>query len=174
MNQQRRVHTEQAPRLNGKNYQNVEEEEDYDINQLPDGAEDLYENEQEANEDSGQPQVPADQDAEDIDFNNYKGIYAEDDAGQKYQCPDTGAHFEPKDLCKRIYKIIEKRKPFEIDLYGQDMLVDGVGSSLIAAAPYADQSKQVNLQSSYGQAEHYVKKQITSGQVPNARAGSKK
>jgi hypothetical protein len=58
------------------------------------------------------------EDAENIDFANYKGIYADDDAGQKYQCPDTGAHFEPKDLCKRIYKIVEKRKPFEFELYG--------------------------------------------------------
>ena len=57
-------------------------------------------------------------DVDNIDFNNYKGIYAEDDAGQKYQCPETGAHFEPKDLCKRIYRIIEKRKPFEFELYG--------------------------------------------------------
>ena len=70
----------------------------------------------------------------------YQGIYADDDAGQKYQCPETGAHFEPKDLCKRIYKIIEKRKPYEMDLYNQPMLVDGVGSSLIAKAPYANSS----------------------------------
>jgi hypothetical protein len=50
---------------------------------------------------------------ENIDFTNYKGIYADDDAGQKYQCPETGAHFEPKDLCKRIYKIIQKLRPHE-------------------------------------------------------------
>jgi hypothetical protein len=43
-------------------------------------------------------------------------------------------------LCKRIYKIVEKRKPFEMELYNQPMLVDGVGSSLIAKAPYANQS----------------------------------
>ena len=55
---------------------------------------------------------------ENIDFNNYKGIYADDEGGEKYTCPETGAHFEPKDLCKRIYKIIEKRKPFEMELYG--------------------------------------------------------
>jgi hypothetical protein len=49
----------------------------------------------------------------------------------------TGAHFEPRDLCKRIYKVIDKRKPLEYELYGQCMLVDGVGTSLIAEAPYA-------------------------------------
>ena len=77
-------------------------------------------------------------DIDNIDFNNYKGIYADDDAGQKYTCPETGAHFEPKDLCKRIYRIVEKRKPHEYELYGQPMLVDLVGSSLIADAPYAE------------------------------------
>lgn len=79
----------------------------------------------------------ADDDVENIDFNNYKGIYADDEGGEKYTCPETGAHFEPKDLCKRIYKIIEKRKPFELELYGGPMLLDLVGSSLIADAPYA-------------------------------------
>ena len=48
-----------------------------------------------------------DDDIDNIDFANYKGIYAEDDTGQKYTCPETGAHFEPSDLCRRIYKIIE-------------------------------------------------------------------
>ncbi len=27
---------------------------------------------------------PGDEDVDNIDFNNYKGIYADDDAGQKY------------------------------------------------------------------------------------------
>jgi len=75
-------------------------------------------------------------DVDNVDFNNYKGIYADDDAGQKYQCPDTGAHFEPKDLCRRLYKVVEKRIAFEMEFYGQPMLLDGVGSSLIAEAPY--------------------------------------
>lgn len=78
-----------------------------------------------------------DDDIDNIDFANYKGIYAEDDTGQKYTCPETGAHFEPSDLCRRLYKIIEKYKPKEFELYGQEMLVDGVGSSLIAHEPYA-------------------------------------
>lgn len=84
-------------------------------------------------------------DIENIDYNNYKGIYAEDDAGQKYQCPETGAHFEPKDLCRRLYqKIIDKIKPYEMQLYGQPMLLDGVGSSLIAEAPYAAQHMSIS------------------------------
>lgn len=59
-----------------------------------------------------------DDDIDNIDFANYKGIYAEDDTGQKYTCPETGAHFEPTDLCRRLYKIIEKYKPKEFELYG--------------------------------------------------------
>ena len=59
-----------------------------------------------------------DDDIDNIDFANYKGIYAEDDTGQKYTCPETGAHFEPSDLCRRLYKIIEKYKPKEFELYG--------------------------------------------------------
>lgn len=66
----------------------------------------------------GGDEVEVDDDVDNIDFNNYKGIYADDDAGQKYTCPVTGAHFEPRDLCKRIYKVIDKRKPLEFELYG--------------------------------------------------------
>lgn len=151
MNQQRRVHTEQAPGTgqfsrypNQQMMDQQQQDEEYDLNQLPDNAEDQYDivgAENDTNDTGGGEQAAEQADGDDvenIDFNNYKGIYADDDAGQKYQCPETGAHFEPKDLCKRIYKIIEKRKPFEMDVYGGPMLVDGVGSSLIANAPYAE------------------------------------
>lgn len=62
---------------------------------------------------------PRDEDLDDIDFGNYKGIYANNEHGQKYQCPDTGAHFEFKDLCRRIVKIAEKRKVLEEEIYGK-------------------------------------------------------
>ena len=42
------------------------------------------------------------EDLDDINFENYKGIYANDENGQKYQCPETGAHFEIKDLSRRL------------------------------------------------------------------------
>lgn len=139
------------------------------------------------------------EDIDNIDFNNYKGIYADDDAGQKYTCPETGAHFEPKDLCKRIYRVVEKRKPHELQLYGQPMLLDLVGSSLLADAPYAQEVNQAQIvqkQSSIDQgtannnkktrvsnfSQNYQKSQNSTGngqmrqtyQVPNARAGSMK
>jgi len=72
---QRRVHTEQAPLY--KNSQGRHPDE-YDLNQLPDGDQvDMGVDKPAANK--------ADQeDVDNVDFANYKGIYADDEAGQKY------------------------------------------------------------------------------------------
>lgn len=43
------------------------------------------------------------------DLINYKGIYFEDESGQKYQCPETGAHFEYLDMYRRLKKISNQR-----------------------------------------------------------------
>lgn len=43
------------------------------------------------------------------DLINYKGIYFEDDTGQKYTCPETGAHFEYLDMYRRLKKIASIR-----------------------------------------------------------------
>ena len=40
---------------------------------------------------------------------NYKGIYYNDDTGEKFTDPDTGAHFEFKDMCMRLAKVLAKR-----------------------------------------------------------------
>jgi hypothetical protein len=37
-------------------------------------------------------------DSDEIDPNNYKGIYYEDDPGGKWQDPVTGAHFKFTDM----------------------------------------------------------------------------
>ncbi len=123
---QRRVHTEQVPPYKNSNGRHPEE---YDLNQLPDDQVDM-------GVDQPGVQKAEHDDIDNVDFANYKSIYADDEAGQKYQCPETGAHFEPRDLCKRLYKVIDKRMPFELELYGQPMLLDGVGTSLAAQAPY--------------------------------------
>ena len=47
------------------------------------------------------------------DLINYKGIYYNDDAGQKYTDPETGAHFEFRDMCKRLSRILQKREAYE-------------------------------------------------------------
>jgi hypothetical protein len=44
---------------------------------------------------------------------NYKGIYFEDDTGQKYQCPETGSHFEYLDMYRRLKKIANTRNKME-------------------------------------------------------------
>ncbi len=41
---------------------------------------------------------------------SFKGIYYNDDPNRKFTCPETGAHFEYNDLCKRLNKAGEKRK----------------------------------------------------------------
>ena len=47
--------------------------------------------------------------AEGEDLINYKGIYFGDDQGQKYTDPVTGAHFEYKDMCRRLQRAIQQR-----------------------------------------------------------------
>ena len=49
-----------------------------------------------------QEQIGAEEDLDDIDFNNYKGIFHDDNPTTKYQCPETGAHFDYRDVCKRL------------------------------------------------------------------------
>lgn len=47
---------------------------------------------------------------------NYKGIYFNDDPNSKYTCPITGAHFEFKDMCQRMKKVMQWRRMFESKL----------------------------------------------------------
>lgn len=54
--------------------------------------------------------VAVDSDVDEIDFQNFKGIYFNDDPNRKYQCPETGCHFEYNDLCRRMLKLKELRK----------------------------------------------------------------
>jgi hypothetical protein len=42
-----------------------------------------------------------------IDFNNYKGIFFEDEPGRKYQDEVTGAHFEYGAMCRRL-RLLQK------------------------------------------------------------------
>lgn len=67
--------------------------------------------------------MAADSDVDDIDFKNFKGIYFNDDPNRKYQCPDTGAHFEYGDLCKRMLKLKELRKKIDKELGIEDIEV---------------------------------------------------
>ena len=44
-----------------------------------------------------------DSDIDNLDFDNFKGIYFDEDPNRKYQDPDTGCHFEYYDLCKGLF-----------------------------------------------------------------------
>jgi hypothetical protein len=46
---------------------------------------------------------------------NYKGIYFEDDSGQKFQCPETGAHFEYLDMYRRLKKVFTSREKVDAE-----------------------------------------------------------
>ena len=54
-----------------------------------------------------------DSDIDNLDFDNFKGIYFEEDPNRKYQDPDTGCHFEYYDLCKRLSKLKILRKKLD-------------------------------------------------------------
>lgn len=56
-----------------------------------------------------------DSDVEDLDFGNFKGIY-DGEQKEKYYDPETGAHFEYFDLCKRIAKLKEIRNTIDQQL----------------------------------------------------------
>lgn len=51
-----------------------------------------------------------DSDIDNLDFDNFKGIYFEEDPNRKYQDPETGCHFEYNDLIKRLKKLKALRK----------------------------------------------------------------
>jgi len=49
-------------------------------------------------------EIEYEEDLDDIDFNNYKGIFY-DESAEKYQDEETGAHFEYKDMCMRLNRL---------------------------------------------------------------------
>ena len=61
-------------------------------------------------------QRDGDSDIDELDFDNFKGIYFEEDPNRKYQDPETGCHFEYYDLCKRMAKLKQLRKRLDIQL----------------------------------------------------------
>ena len=49
--------------------------------------------------------VNYEEDLDQIDFANYKGMFYQDDPGQKYQDEVTGSHFEYNDMCRRLKRL---------------------------------------------------------------------
>ena len=58
-------------------------------------------------------EAEVDSDVDNIDFNNFKGIYIDEDPNRKFQDPDTGCHFEYNDLVKRLSKLKILRKKLD-------------------------------------------------------------
>lgn len=71
----------------------------------------------ESGEEEGGRAAPAkDSDVDELDFNNFKGIYFNDDPNRKYQDPDTGCHFEYNDLCRRMVELKALRRDIDKEL----------------------------------------------------------
>ena len=47
------------------------------------------------------------------DLMNYKGIYFNDDPNSKFTDPETGAHFQFRDMCQRLQQVLKWRKAME-------------------------------------------------------------
>ncbi|CDW75126.1 UNKNOWN [Stylonychia lemnae] len=105
----------QLARNNGYQIEEDESEEDEDEDEQSDD-----------NKNAGQ-----DSDVDNIDFKNFKGIYFNDDPNRKFQCPDTGAHFEYFDLCKRLVKLKDLRIKIDKEL--------GIYDSVTTIQGFSDQ-----------------------------------
>lgn len=68
-------------------------------------------------EDSDEEEIEGgDSDVDDIDPNNFKGIYYGDDPNKKYTCPETGAHFKFEDMQRRLTEAKDWRKRLDKEL----------------------------------------------------------
>ena len=55
---------------------------------------------------------------DDEDYGNYRAIHPgnnDEGGGLKYSCPDTGAHFEFTDICKRVAMVSKLRDKLEYE-----------------------------------------------------------
>ncbi|CAI2363244.1 unnamed protein product [Moneuplotes crassus] len=84
--------------------------------------ENIYTEESEDNEDYPPEEYSSDE--EEIDHNNYKGIYAGDEPGQKFTDPITGAHFEFDDMCSRLERVEADRNSLDARVSNQHKLLD--------------------------------------------------
>lgn len=109
----RRVMTEQTYEI-AKRHQGEDVDEGvYNLDELSDDNDDDHhrnnkQQRQKQNDNKGKNQGGGGVD----DLINYKGIYYGDDT-QKYTDPENGAHFEFRDMCRRLQKIQVKREAYE-------------------------------------------------------------
>ena len=56
--------------------------------------------------------VNYEEDLDNVELNNYKGMFFNEDPGQKFQDEKTGAHFDFNEMCKRLFQL-KKMSPEE-------------------------------------------------------------
>ena len=59
-----------------------------------------------------------------IDHANYKGIYIDEEPGQKFTDPDTGAHFDFEDMCHRLKSVEKERRSVDARVKYDQQLLD--------------------------------------------------
>ncbi len=89
--------------------------------------------------------VNYEEDLDQIDFNNYKGMFFGDDPGQKYQDKVTGAHFEYHDMCKRLRRL-------QHELLPQPSSPDDIGTDSTKEIPDGEEAKSHKTVKESGQA----------------------
>ena len=80
-----------------------------------------------------------------LDLINYKGIYFDDDTGEKYQCPDTGAHFEYYDMYRRLNRIKRERDRKDAAESKKKEYIKDAGLDKQAAPRHEVKKSQTNL-----------------------------
>jgi hypothetical protein len=85
--------------------------------------ENIYDQDSDAEYDENDENGSASED-ENIDHNNYRGIYCDEEPGQKFSDPETGAHFEFQDMCTRIGQIDNDRKSVQERTNIEDQLIE--------------------------------------------------
>ena len=111
-----------------------------------------------------------------VDLNNYKGIYFDDD-NEKYQCPETGAHFKFEDLCARMERIRIKRgdPKIEFDAQGNKVHVKSValaGNKSNTGSMHKDGSQSRTLQTANKTTEKRKLNQDSKPKTTNKKGNS--
>ena len=89
------------------------------------------------------------EDLDDIDFNNYKGMFYEDDPGSKYQDPLTGAHFEYRDMCRQLSRLQTQLEAKDQVLELSDDVDSEESDSPIECQPHLEQQTAHALKAAY-------------------------
>jgi hypothetical protein len=106
-------------------------------------------------------------DLDDIDFENYKGIFFQDEPGKKYQDEETGAHFEYEDMCKRMLEIANARKQREMmEYYQKQQILEQQKNKIVITKPILDERKMEIFVQKMDQKAQQKKQEVQRQQIP--------